>query len=166
MKNLQFSDNAKEFFRNNKVRLQSLTAAVIIAGSLVGCGRKDTSVATTPAELYINNSLVITTDTGEKNIVRKIIKNGCDSPFSDEHFHYYDVITGNYYSDNETCLNFINNSRNAFAIYLNITNIESIADYLNAEEITKLMNNELSIEDCVAIVTRIKESSIEEVKTK
>ena len=41
MKNFKINNNAIDFFRKNKVRLQSFAAAVIVAGSLVGCTKEE-----------------------------------------------------------------------------------------------------------------------------
>jgi len=166
MENFKNNSTAIDFLKKNKVRLQSLAAAVIVAGSLVGCSKEETPVETSPAELYINNSIVITTDTGKKHIVKRIVKSGCDDPFNNQHYHYYDVVTKNYYSDSENCEQYLVHRKSINPIFVNVTNIENIADYLTTDEFTKLMKDELSIDDCVQIVTRIKESEVEEVKTK
>ena len=57
MENFKNNSTAIDFLKKNKVRLQSLAAAVIVAGSLVGCSKEETPVETSPAELYINNSI-------------------------------------------------------------------------------------------------------------
>lgn len=160
------NSTAIEFLKKNKIRLQSLAAAVIVAGSLTGCGKKDTTVSTTPAELYINNSIVITSATGKKHIVKKISQVGCNDKLNSKHYHYYDFVTNSFYSDSEICDSYVFNKKDVKPIYVNITNTENIADYLTTEEITKLMKDELSIDDCAEIIARIKESEVEEVKTK
>lgn len=156
------NSTAIDLLKKNKVRLQSLAAAVIVAGSLTGCEKDKPH---TPAEQYINNSIVITSNTGEKYIVRKIDKAGCDDRNNKNHYHYYDVITKSYYSDSEACkkYTFFNDIN---PLNINVINTENIEDYLTVEEITKLMKDELSIDDCAEIIARIKESNVEEVKTK
>jgi len=49
---------------------------------------------------------------------------------------------------------------------MDISNIESITDYLTDEEISKLLKSEFTNEDFANLVIRIKESEIKEVKTK
>ena len=148
--------------KKNKVRLQSLAAAVIVAGSLTGC-EKDKP---TPVEQYINNSIVITTDTGKKYIVRKIDQEQITERLNAKHTHYYDVVTKEYYSDLETCNAFIYKRKGIRPLYVNVSITENLVDYLTAEEYTKIMKDELSIDDCAEIIARIKESEIKEVKTK
>ena len=166
MKNFKSNDTAINFLRKNKVRLQSLAAAVIVASSLTGCKEKNTIEPTTPADIYVHDTVVITSDVGKKYIVKRITRVGCENPFSLEHYHYYDVVTKNYYSDDESCNNYAYRNESIIATYINVANIESISDYLTTEEITKLMKDELSIDDCTEIIIRIKESEKEKVKTK
>ena len=167
MKNLKINSTAIEFLKINKVRLQSLAAAVVVAGSLTGCAKDSAPVTDSSAlgDKYINNSYVITNDAGEKNVVKIIRKTTCNDRHNPDHYHYFDVVTQSYYSDSDKCIEYSNELR-APVFVINVTNVESIFDYLTKEEISKLMKNELSEDDCAEIIFRIKESKIEEVKTK
>lgn len=162
MINFKTNKTAIEFLKKNKVRLQSLTAAVLVATTLVGCGKYN-------AKNNIDNALVITTESGEKTIVKKIERYNCDDKENRNHFHYIDIVTGNYYSDSQNCINRNFNDRmfsHDYPIYVSITNIESISDYLTSEEISKLLKGEFTNDDFAKLAVRIKESEVEEVKTK
>ena len=157
------NSTALDFLKKKKVRLQSLVAAVIVASSLTGCKEKEEP---TPAEQYINNSIVITNDIGKKYIVRKVNQESITESLNAKHTHYYDVVTKEYYSDLETCNAFIYKRKGIRPLYVNVSITENLVDYLTAEEYTKIMKDELSIDDCAEIIARIKESEIKEVKTK
>ena len=159
MKNFKFNNGAIEFLRKNKVKLQSLVATILVTSSLVGCG-----VSEEPNP--IENAIVITTTDGEKNIVRKVSKRNCNDYPNENHFHYMDLITGNFYSDSINCISSDYTGWNEYPIYREISNVESITDYLTDEEISKLLKSEFTNEDFANLVIRIKESEIEEVKTK
>lgn len=159
------SEKTKDFLKNNKVKLQTLTAAILVAGSLVGCGTTNCNLNNTSD--YITNSLVITTTDGEKQIVKKISGINCDDKSNKNHYHYRDVITGNYYSDSLECMRYYKNFTDcAYPSYLEIQTVESLADYLTDEELSKLIKNEFTNDDYANLVVRIKFSTNEEVKTK
>lgn len=159
------SEKAKEIFKNNKVKLQTLTAAILVAGTLVGCGQ--TNCNSNNMSEYITDSLVITTTDGEKQIVKKWDNWNCTDHSNKNHYHYRDVVTGNYYSDSLECMDNIGTGiKDTYPTYLEIQTVETLADYLTDEELSKLIKNEFTNDDYANLVVRIKFSTNEEVKTK
>lgn len=159
------SEKAKDFLTNNKVKLQTLTAAILVAGTLVGCGT--TNCNSSNMNDYITNSLVVTTTDGEKQIVKKITSPNCYDKSNKNHYHYRDVITGSYYSDSLECMIWHRAPvETIYPTYLEVQTVESLADYLTDEELSKLIKNEFTNDDYANLVVRIKFSTNEEVKTK
>lgn len=159
------SKKAKEIFKNNKVKLQTLTAAILVAGTLVGCGTTNSNSSN--MNDYITNSLVVTTTDGEKQIVKKITSPNCYDKSNKNHYHYRDVITGSYYSDSLECMAWHRAPvETIYPTYLEVQTVESLADYLTDEELSKLIKNEFTNDDYANLVVRIKFSTNEEVKTK
>lgn len=158
-------EKTKDFLKNNKVKLQTLTAAILVAGSLVGCGTTNCNLNNTSD--YITNSLVVTTTDDEKQIVKKITSPSCDDKSNKNHYHYRDVITGNYYSDSLECMVWHRAPvETIYPTYLEVQTVESLADYLTDEELSKLIKNKFTNDDYANLVVRIKFSTNEEVKTK
>lgn len=159
------SEKAKDFLTNNKVKLQTLTAAILVAGTLVGCGT--TNCNSSNMNDYITNSLVVTTTDGEKQIVKKITSPNCYDKSNKNHYHYRDVITRSYYSDSLECMIWHRAPvETIYPTYLEVQTVESLADYLTDEELSKLIKNEFTNDDYANLVVRIKFSTNEEVKTK
>ena len=159
------SEKAKDFLTNNKVKLQTLTAAILVAGTLVGCGTTNSNSSN--MNDYITNSLVVTTTDGEKQIVKKITSPNCYDKSNKNHYHYRDVITGSYYSDSLECMVWHRAPvETIYPTYLEVQTVESLADYLTNEELSKLIKNEFTNDDYTNLVVRIKFSTNEEVKTK
>lgn len=155
----------KKYLTNNKVKLQTLTAAILVAGTLVGCGTTNSNSSN--MNDYITNSLVVTTTDGEKQIVKKITSPNCYDKSNKNHYHYRDVITGSYYSDSLECMVWHRAPvETIYPTYLEVQTVETLADYLTDEELSKLIKNEFTNDDYANLVVRIKFSTNEEVKTK
>ena len=150
-----------EKLKIQKKKLMALALAGVIASTGSGCARNTGSLDGST----LANTKVITTTDGKIEIVRDIYKSSndryCKLYNDNTHHHYRDVISGNYYSDSESCEKYEHNFRDIFPIVLDVASVESITDYLTPEEIAKSANGQLTEDDITNIILRIKTQSIE-----
>ena len=149
MKNIKFN---KENISKIAKRGAAISLAVVMASSLSGCGKKDIILEDT----ILEGTVVATVD-GEKEILKEFLPLTHEVSKKGDDKHYQNVITGEYLMTNSSCDNMAADlGRNKAQRYAEITDIESISNYLTKEEIEKANNDKLEDADIVSIVTRIK----------
>lgn len=125
----------------------------ITAASLTGCSAKNNNNDNILKGTILENTNVITLEDGSKDIA--VAVDYCST--IDQCTHYYSIISGEYFSDVECEIKEyrISTFEHVIVKHYIITNEESIAKYLSADEIKKGINGELSNEDISTIITRI-----------
>lgn len=123
-------------------------AGTLIATMLTGCGKKESLLEGT----ILENTHVITFEDGTKDIAKPF--DSCEM-YSDDYgnsIHYKSVVTSDFYSD-LSCTAV--NPRGSMISHYPISKEESIVVYLTQEDIEKAMNNNLTDDDLITIVSRI-----------
>lgn len=152
----------------------ALALAATTVGSLAGCGKK------APLEdTILENSVVALVD-GNYEILKATKPSKCFDlsqhtmqdnyvATAQDHDHYINVVTNEYLTTKEEC-DLIRYEK--FIVWDDYTptyveNLEiegSISNYLTKEELQKANDNELTDEDVVTIVARIKALPVEDTK--
>lgn len=152
----------KNFRINKKATAKQM--ACVLAGSLAvttltGC--EDTVDRNNILKgTILEDTCVVTFDDGTKDIATAI---DICSFLDVNRYHYYSVISGEYFSD-ENCTAY--EIEGKIAHHHIITNKESITGYLTSDELTKAMQGELDNNDLISIVSRVIEPVTEETNTK
>lgn len=139
--------------KNLKVRVPAFLTAGTILFTMSGCGKKGAILEDT----LLEKTFVATVD--DDIAILKPQSSG-ESVEINAHYHYFDVISGQWITDAEECVN------KSVTEVGNIEKIGSIDSYLTEEEMLKAQNDELTDEDVVSILYRIKEKEEEKTKIK
>lgn len=143
--------------KNLKVRVPAFLTAGTILFTMSGCGKKGAILEDT----LLEKTFVATVD--DDIAILKPQSSGeslCSVVEINAHYHYFDVISGQWITDAEECVN------KYVTEVGNIEKIGSIDSCLTEEEMLKAQNDELTDEDVVSILYRIKEKEEEKTKIK
>ena len=135
-------------------------ASGITITSLAGCGQS-TEQAKNKSYILEGTMLdhtVVATIEGETSVFRSELKRECGL-FLGSHYHYVDIVSGNSVTDFSYCSDYL-----VTKMVSDVENSKEIMYYLTEDELKKAMNNELTDEDLIAIVYRIKESQQDTVE--
>lgn len=149
--------------KNFKLKTAALLSAGTMVLSMTGCGDKNNKNSILEDTL-LEKTIVATVD-GDISVLRPISsKNRAYSQYeagSKEHQHYFDIINGGYITtDRENC------DSSLVTAVESIEKKGSIQSFLTEDEMLKAKNDELTEDDVVAIVYRIKESTEEKENSK
>ena len=172
VKFIEKGDNMKiDKFDNNrisKLKNTKLFKGVVIGGcalmltaTLAGCGEKEPILKDT-----ILDSAVVATVDGDKEVLRrvdfcshKVYSFDKESETNGYHEHYVNVISGEFlaYSDGNCYSGKIYSDGSTFyPRNVEITNIESITNYLTEEEYKKALDGKFTREDAIKVLAFIK----------
>ena len=166
MKINKFKKNKTFKFRNTKLYkgLVVGTCALTLAATLAGCGQgpvlKDS----------ILDSAVVATVDGDKEILCKkhlynhiIYDESIENNVYVNHEHYVNVISGEWLADSEgNCVSGeLSSGTTVYPRNVEITDIESITNYLTEEEYEKAMEGKFTKDDVIKVLIRIKNLPVE-----
>ena len=120
--------------------------------TLVGCNKKENR-SSFLSNTVLENASVITFEDGHKDLAT--IKILCDMAYCQGKNHkiYNSIVTNEYFSDDDCVREYYING--LFLNKYNITNEQSLINYLKTEEIAKAANNQLTEDDITNIINRI-----------
>ena len=166
------STNKISKFRNTKLYKGIVVgvSALTLATALSACGEEKQLIPILH-DTILENAVVATVD-GDIEVLKEeyVYKDHhiCyydENDKLDNHKHYRNIVTGEWLADSQGyCDTVITgtwagnnvNPRNA-----DISNIESITNYLTEEEYQKAIKGELTEDDIIKIITRVKSISVE-----
>lgn len=118
----------------------------------------------------LQGAIVGQTEDGHCLVLREVsvVKHECINDKNPYHYHYQDVVSGEYLTNSENCYTILLEGSVAYEEahprYVHFTSIESISDYLTKEELQNAEN--LSEDDINEIVTRIMTNNEDKAKVK
>ena len=168
MKINKFKKNKTSKFRNTKLYkgLVVGACALTLTATLAGCGGKnllDGTILEGAVVADVDGDIEILRETYFYDSDHKYVLENCDN-----HKHYINIATGEVIADSDgQCLRvrtYYSGNNNEFVNprNVNVSNMKSISNYLTEEEYQKANKGELTDDDIIKIVTRIKSTSVED----
>jgi hypothetical protein len=137
-----------------KRALAFLLASIAFWG--IGCSSKPKYVL---QGTLLDHAVVASVDGNLALVKCEEIKDGSSAENKNNHQHYFDIVNGEWLTDCAGCEAF--NIRTVEEIEIT----DDILEYLTPEELTKAVNKNLTIEDVVNIITRIRDDQKENALT-
>ncbi len=138
-----------------KKRLQLFAATLGVTITTLGCGAKESTTKNYILEGTLLDKCVVAEIDGDVSVLRpnSSRNNASSAKESDinEHIHYFDITNGETITDEQKCLNYHVNKKDS------IEEIGRIDTYLTEEELVKANHNQLTNEEIIAILYRVKE---------
>lgn len=173
MKINKFKKNKISKFRNTKLYKGIVVgmSALTLATALSAC-REEKQLTPILHDTILENAVVATVD-GDIEILKEeyVYKDHhiCyydENDKLDNHKHYRNIVTGEWLADSQGYCDTVNTStswsiNNVNPRNADISNIESITNYLTEEEYQKAIKGELTEDDIIKIITRVKSISVE-----
>lgn len=136
-------------------RLAAMALALgITVGSTSGCSNKKDSYL---LQETIFDKTIVANVNGNIAFVRpessRVDCLGFIEGAADEHIHYFDIISGQWITNSEYCVN-----RTGVLKNFDIEEMGSMLEYLTEEEMKKANEGSLTEDDIIAIMYRIKQS--------